>query len=156
LKSDFHYTRKKMADIKRGAKALWNGNLRNGTGKIETASGVLKQERYSFATRFGKEIGTNPEELIAAAHAACYSMAFANTLSNKGYQSEKVETHATCIFSEQKNGFRISGMHLQVEVQIQNIDEETLKKIAEEADAGCPVSNLLRNGLKIELSVSLA
>jgi osmotically inducible protein OsmC len=148
----------KSQDIKRKAKAIWSGDLRSGKGNINTESGVLKQVSYSFATRFinEKEKGTNPEELIAAAHAGCYSMAFANTLSGKGYKPEKIETNATCTLSKQEEGFRVTHMRLEVKGTIPDIDEKTLQEIAEEADKGCPVSNLLRNGLEIELSVSLA
>lgn len=92
-----------MADIKRTAKAVWNGDL-SGKGRIASSSGVLKDTPYSFATRFKDAPGTNPEELIAAAHAACYSMAFAHTLSSKGYQPERIETRAICSLSPQKGG----------------------------------------------------
>ena len=134
-----------MPDIKRKARAVWTGDLRTGKGSIDADSGVLEQVSYSFATRFMNEKGTNPEELIAAAHAACYSMAFANTLAEKGYQPEKIETRSTCIMSKQENGFRITGMQLEVRGKVPGIDEATLKKISKEADEGCPVSNLLRN-----------
>lgn len=144
-----------MSDIKRKARAVWTGDLRTGKGIIDADSGVLKQVSYSFATRFMNETGTNPEELIAAAHAACYSMAFANTLSNEGYQPNKIETRATCIMSKQENGFRITRMQLEVRGQVPDMDEATFKRIAKKADEECPVSNLLRNCLKIELSASL-
>jgi osmotically inducible protein OsmC len=145
-----------MSDIKRGAKAVWTGDLRTGKGLIDADSGVLRQVSYSFATRFMNETGTNPEELIASAHAACYSMAFADTLSGKGYRPEKIETRAICTMSKRGNGFRITRMRLEVRGQVPDMDEATFKEIAEKADEVCPVSNLLRSGLEIELSASLA
>lgn len=145
-----------MADIKRTAKAEWTGNLRYGKGRIDSESGVLKDARYSFRTRFEDTPGTNPEELIAAAHAGCYSMAFSHTLSEKGYRPERIETRATCIMSPQEGGgFGITAMHLQVRGQVPGIDEATFQEIAHEADRGCPVSNLLRGGATIELDVAL-
>jgi len=146
-----------MADIRRKAKAAWLGSLPRGQGHISTASGILEDERYTFGTRFEDAAGTNPEELIAAAHAACYSMAFAATLSAKGHRPERIETEATCILTPQEGGgWKITGMQLVVRGQVPGIDAATFKKIAKEADNGCPVSNLLRSGLTIELDVALA
>jgi osmotically inducible protein OsmC len=145
-----------MADIKRTASAAWFGDLRKGKGRVSSGSGVLKDQSYRFGTRFENEPGTNPEELIAAAHAACYSMAFAATLSDRGYEPERIETEATCILTSQEGGgWTITGMRLQVRGQIPGIDVATFKQIAEEADKGCPVSNLLRSGLTIDLDVAL-
>jgi osmotically inducible protein OsmC len=145
-----------MADIRRTAKAAWHGSLPKGTGEIGTESGVLEDERYAFGTRFEDAPGTNPEELIAAAHAACYSMAFAGMLGDKGYRLERIETEATCVLTRQEGGgWKITGMQLEVRGQVPDIDEVTFGQIAEEADKGCPVSNLLRSGLTIELDVAL-
>jgi osmotically inducible protein OsmC len=118
---------------------------------------VLEDVAYSFSTRFGNEPGTNPEELIAAAHAACYSMAFANTLASKGYEPQSIETQATCTLASQAGGgFKIAKMHLQVRGRVPGISQQLFEQIAEEADGGCPVSNLLRHGLEIEREVTLA
>jgi osmotically inducible protein OsmC len=145
-----------MADIKRTAKAVWNGDLRGGKGRIASSSGVLKDTPYSFATRFKDAPGTNPEELIAAAHAACYSMAFADTLSSKGYQPERIETHAICLLSPgEEGGFKITKMRLETRGQVPGIDETTFRQVAQEAERGCPVSNALRGGVEIELEASL-
>ena len=145
-----------MADIKRTAEAVWNGDLRSGNGRIASSSGVLKDTPYSFATRFEDAPGTNPEELIAAAHAACYSMAFAHTLSSKGYQPERIETRAICSLSPQKEGgFKITKMRLEARGQVPGIDEATFRQIAQEAERGCPVSNALRGGVAIELDATL-
>jgi osmotically inducible protein OsmC len=145
-----------MASIKRTAHAVWTGNLREGKGQMDTSSGALAAKPYSFHTRFEDEPGTNPEELIAAAHAGCYSMAFAATLGDKGYTPERIETHATCILTPKPGGgWAITGMHLRVRGKVPGLDEATFIAIAHEADKGCPVSNLLRSGLAIELDVAL-
>jgi osmotically inducible protein OsmC len=142
--------------ILRTASAHWNGNLKEGNGNISTESEVLTSQAYSFQTRFGDEMGTNPEELIAAAHAGCFSMAFASTLEKNGYQPEQIETIATCTLTpKETGGFQITKMHLQVNGRVPDIDEQTLRQLSEEADQGCPVSNLLRNGLDIEIEVAL-
>jgi len=145
-----------MADIKRKSEAVWEGRLRDGKGRISSGSGVLNDTAYSFVTRFEDKPGTNPEELIAAAHAACYSMALANTLDGKGYQPEQIETQATChLSSQQGGGFKISKMHLVVRGRVPGIDLQLFQQIAHEADGKCPVSNLLREGLEIEVEASL-
>jgi osmotically inducible protein OsmC len=145
-----------MAQLERRAGAVWEGDLRGGKGRISSESGVLEDVGYSFFTRFENESGTNPEELIAAAHAACYSMAFANTLAEKGYEPQSIETQATCtIASQEGGGFAITQMLLKVRGRVPGIDQELFERIAEEADGGCPVSNLLREGLKIKLEATL-
>jgi osmotically inducible protein OsmC len=146
-----------MADIKRTAEAVWHGDLRNGNGRIGTGSGVLKGTAYSFATRFEDEPGTNPEELIAAAHAACFSMAFSATLSSRGYRPQRIETRAICSLSRQEaGGFRITRMRLETRARVPDIDEMAFQQIAQEAEGGCPVSNALRGGVEIELDATLA
>ena len=145
-----------MAQLKRRAEAVWEGDLRGGKGRISSESGVLEDASYSFSTRFENEPGTNPEELIAAAHAACYSMAFANTLAEKGYEPQSIETQATCtLASREGGGFAITKMLLEVRGRVPDIDQELFQQVAEEADGGCPVSNLLREGLEIEREATL-
>lgn len=145
-----------MADIKRTADAVWNGELRGGRGEINSASGVLANTPYSFGTRFEQQPGTNPEELIAAAHAACYSMALAATLGRAGHQPQQVKTHAVCTLQpQQPSGFRITKMRLEVEGTIPGIDDQTFQQIARDAEQSCPVSNALRGGLEIELDAKL-
>lgn len=145
-----------MADIERTAEAVWNGDLRGGNGQISATSGVFHDAPYSFATRFEQKPGTNPEELIAAAHAACYSMAFAGTLGRKGYKPQQIHTRATCKLTPQPSGgFKITGMLLETRGQVDEMDEATFKQVAEEAEKSCPVSNVLREGLKIELNAAL-
>jgi osmotically inducible protein OsmC len=146
-----------MAEITRKAGVIWKGDLRSGDGLISLESQALHEQPYRFETRFGDQDGTNPEELIAGAHAACYSMAFASTLKKKGYQPERVDTRASCTLSPKEGGgFEITKMHLYVRGQVPGIDEKTYQQIAKEADKGCPVSNLLRPGLEIELEAELA
>ena len=146
-----------MANIKRRGQGTWWGGLREGKGVVSTESGALDKLAYSFSTRFENEPGTNPEELIAGAHAACYSMAFSATLEEKGYSPQSVETHATCVMSpKQGGGFEIIEMHLKVRGEVPGLDNETFVEIAHEADKGCPVSNLLRPGLTIKLDAALA
>jgi osmotically inducible protein OsmC len=135
--------------------AVWSGTLPEGEGTVSVESAVLRDEAYSFATRFEDKPGTNPEELIAAAHAGCYSMAIANALSEEGYQVDGIETRATIHLAKTEEGFAITKSALEVRGRVPDIDEETFKRVAEEADAACPVSNLLRPGLEIELEAKL-
>jgi osmotically inducible protein OsmC len=146
-----------MAKINRHGQATWWGTLREGKGAVSTESGALEALAYSFYTRFENEPGTNPEELIAGAHAACYSMAFSATLGNKGYTPKRIETHATCVMSPlEGGGFVITEMQLVVRGEVPGLDNDTFVAIAHEADGECPVSNLLRNGLTIKLDAALA
>ena len=144
-----------MAEIIRQAGAVWNGDLRKGSGVISTESTVLTQVPYSFSTRFENEPGTNPEELIAAAHAACYAMAFANTLAKKGYTPESIDIQADCVLEKQDAGFAITKMRLRARGVVPDIDSVTFAEVAREADKGCPVSNLLRPGVTIEHETEL-
>lgn len=137
-----------MADIQRSANAVWQGDLRGGNGKISTPSGVLNEDAYTFATRFENAAGTNPEELVAAAHAACFSMAFSGTLSRKGYHPEVLQTKATLSMEKTDAGFSITKMKLEVVGQVPSLDQATFQQIAEEAEKGCPISRLLRPGLQ--------
>ena len=145
-----------MAEILREGAAAWQGDLRGGKGIISTQSGALDEVSYSFGTRFEDKPGTNPEELIASAHAACYSMALAATLKRKGYEPESVETLAVCTLrSLKEGGWKIAKMQLNVRGRVPGLDQETFEEIAAEADQGCPVSNLLRCGLEISHRVNL-
>ena len=145
-----------MVDIERTGTAVWSGDLPSGEGTMSTGSAELQDAEYTFATRFKNAPGTNPDELIAAAHAGCYSMAFANVLSQKGYQVDAIETTATIHLSPQDGGFAITKSALEVRGRVSDIDEATFERLAEEADGECPVSNLLRPGLEIELKAMLA
>lgn len=133
-----------MANIERTASAVWNGNLREGNGQISTNSGALREASYSFGTRFEQAPGTNPEELLAAANAACFSMFLASTLAKQGYQPERIETRATCIMEpQQPSGFKITRMRLQTEAKVDGIDEAAFQEAVKASEKGCPVSQAL-------------
>ena len=142
-------------EIIRQAGAVWEGNLPEGKGKISSESTVLSEVPYSFSTRFEDEPGTNPEELLAAAHAACYAQAFANTLDQKGYTPEDIDVYAACTLMKKKEGFEITEMKLRARGVVPGIDADTFAKLAEVADKHCPVSNLLRPGVSIEIDTEL-
>lgn len=145
-----------MAKINRKAGAIWNGDSRSGKGLISTESRTLFEEPYTHKMRFEGEVtGTNPEELIAAAHAACFSMALASTLKKKGYEPEQIETTATITLTSENGKNEITDMKLHVRAYAPGMDETTLNDIILDADAHCPVSNLLRNGLKIHIESEL-
>jgi lipoyl-dependent peroxiredoxin len=140
-----------MAAIERTASGVWRGDLKTGSGAINATSGVLRDTPFSYATRFENARGTNPEELIAAAHAACFSMAFANYLSTQGHRPLEISTRATISL---ENGV-IGKMHLATQGKVPGMTEAAFKQYAAEAEKKCPVSNLLRNGLKITLDAEL-
>jgi osmotically inducible protein OsmC len=140
-----------MAAIERTASAVWRGDLKAGSGGINATSGVLRDTPFTYATRFENARGTNPEELIAAAHAACFSMAFANYLSMQGHRPMQISTRATVSL---ENGV-IGKMHLVTEGQVPGMNEAAFRQYASEAEKKCPVSNLLRHGLTITLEASL-
>jgi osmotically inducible protein OsmC len=141
-----------MAAILRTANGTWHGDLKSGKGTIDApSSGVLKDAPFTFATRFENAKGTNPEELIAAAHAACFSMAFSNYLSQKGHVPDTIATKATISLEAGK----IFAMHLETRGRVAGLDNATFKKLADEAEKNCPVSNLLRPGLTITLDAAL-
>jgi osmotically inducible protein OsmC len=144
-----------MAGIQRTAEAEWKGNLREGSGTITSPSGVLTSTPYSFGTRFENTPGTNPEELVAAAHAACYSMAFANTLAEKGYDPQSIQTRAIATLTVGEAGARITKMRLITRGKVPGLDAETFAQIAVEAERGCPVSNALRAVPVIEVEATL-
>lgn len=141
-----------MAAIQRTSTGVWKGDLKSGSGEIASSSGVLHGAQFTFATRFENAKGTNPEELIAAAHAACFSMAFANYLSEQGHQPEEISTQATISLEAGS----INKMHLSTTGRVPGVDAESFKRLAEEAEKKCPVSNLLRPGLEITLNAVLA
>ena len=142
-----------MADLERKADAVWHGNLKEGKGTITASSGIFKDVPYSFATRFENAPGTNPEELIAAAHAACYSMALANLLSSKDHQVHHVRTQAICYMSS-SSPRQITKIRLQTKAKVEDIDNATFQTNADEAKRTCPVSMALAS-VPIELDASL-
>lgn len=144
-----------MANIERTASAHWHGSLREGTGKISSSSGVLQDVPYTYSTRFEQAPGTNPEELLAAAHAACFSMALSGALVRKEYTVHNIYTTATCVLEPQPGGgHKITTMRLVTRATVEDVTPESFKEIAEAAKAGCPVSGALA-ALKIELDATL-
>ncbi len=136
--------------MKQKASAQWQGTLKEGTGTISTGSGALVDKPYSFKTRFEGEQGTNPEELIGAAHAGCFSMAFSMILGMAGFTPDKIATSATITLEPKDGGFAITASHLDVTATILGIDEATFQDLAGKAKAGCPVSKLLNATITME------
>jgi osmotically inducible protein OsmC len=139
---------------KRSARAVWEGNLAKGTGRVSLESGLFRGP-YSFGSRFRTGAGTNPEELIAAAHAACFSMALSALLSEDGYAVESIDTSASVNIEEVEGSYEITSINLQTEAKVSDIDSKTFKEYAEKAKNGCPVSKALRAVRKIELEARL-
>jgi osmotically inducible protein OsmC len=145
-----------MMDKLRKAGVLWTGDLKDGSGIVSTESKALFEQPFTYRMRFEDEPGTNPEELIAAAHASCFSMALASTLAKHGYEPIRTDTTATCILTEKNGGgHEISSMRLHIRAEAPGMDETTFRKLIMEADEACPVSNILRNGLEIEIGATL-
>lgn len=130
--------------MKRNASAEWKGGLKDGKGTISTDSGVLADTQYSFSTRFEDGKGTNPEELIAAAHAGCFSMAFSGQLGQAGLTAESIRTTASVRLEKTDSGFAITAVHLEVKAKVPGADQQAFQTAANNAKAGCPVSKLLK------------
>ena len=130
--------------MKRKASAHWQGGLKDGKGTISSESGVLSKTQYSFSTRFEEGIGTNPEELIAAAHAGCFSMALSGQLGNAGMTPTSIDTNATVTMEKLDAGFTVTGVHLDVTVKIPGADKTAFEEAAQKAKEGCPISRLLK------------
>ncbi len=129
--------------MKHKASAIWKGSLKDGSGTMSTGSGALSAKPYSFRTRFEGEPGTNPEELIGAAHAGCFSMALSMILGMAGLTPEKIETEATVTLEKVGDGFSVTESHLDVKASIPGVDDATFQDLAGKAKAGCPISKLL-------------
>lgn len=127
----------------RYGEARWEGGLKDGKGIISTESKVLNETAYSFHTRFENNPGTNPEELIGAAHAGCFSMAFAAQLEKEGFKAESIQTRATVTLDKVNGGFSISQINLNVEAKIPNISADKFNEISNNAKENCPVSKLM-------------
>lgn len=139
--------------MKRTASAVWNGGFKDGKGSISTQSGVLKNAQYGFNTRFEDGAGTNPEELIAAAHAGCFSMALSVQLGEAGLTADSINTTAAVTLEKLADGFTITAVHLQLTARIPGADQAQFETIANKAKVGCPVSKLLN--AKITLDAKL-
>ncbi len=139
--------------MKRKASAVWQGGLKDGKGTISTDSGVLSNTQYSFSTRFEDGAGTNPEELIAAAHAGCFSMALSGQLGQAGLTAESINTTATVRLEKTDAGFAITSVHLEVKAKIPGADPQAFETAANNAKAGCPVSKVLNAEITMEASL---
>ena len=129
--------------MKRKASAVWKGGIKDGKGTISTDSRVLSDTQYSFSTRFEEGNGTNPEELIAAAHAGCFSMALSGQLGSAGLTADRINTTAAVTLEKTEAGFTITAVHLDVSAKVPGSDEQTFETAANNAKAGCPISRLL-------------
>jgi lipoyl-dependent peroxiredoxin len=145
-----------MAQIQRTAEAVWQGDSRSGGGKVSTGSGAIRDQAYTWRMRFEDEPGTNPEELVAAAHASCFSMALAAGLSKAGFPPDSLHTHADLTMEQEPAGWTVTRIQLVVEGRVPGIDEATFQEYAGRAKDNCPISRLLAPGLKgIELTATL-
>lgn len=129
--------------MKRKASAVWNGELKTGKGTISTESKTLSNAQYSFTTRFESGVGTNPEELIAAAHAGCFSMALSAQLGEAGMKPEKIETSATVTMDKLEKGWTVTEIQLDVKAKVPGANPASFNKAANDAKTGCPISRLL-------------
>jgi osmotically inducible protein OsmC len=130
--------------MQRNASAHWSGGLKDGKGTLTAPSGVLKSTPYSFATRFESQPGTNPEELIAAAHAGCFTMALSAQLGNAGMTAQAIDTTASVTLEKVESGFAITAVHLEVKAKIPGGDKTKFEQAAKNAEEGCPVSKVLK------------
>ncbi|MFC6646255.1 OsmC family protein [Granulicella cerasi] len=128
----------------RTASAVWHGSLKEGEGKISTQSGTLKDTQYSFKTRFENGVGTNPEELIAAAHAGCFTMALSAQLTSAEHTPEDLATEATVTMETTEEGPTVTKIHLVTKAKVPGIDKEKFDELAKKAKEGCPISRLLK------------
>src|ERR1700748_515534 len=130
--------------MQRKASAVWQGDLKTGKGTISTDSGTLKQTQYSFSTRFENGVGTNPEELLAAAHAGCFTMALSGQLGTLGMTAQKLETTATVTLAKVGDAFGITKSHLELVAHIAGADKAKFDQAVKNAETGCPVSKLFK------------
>ncbi len=141
--------------MQRKASAVWQGGLKDGKGSLSTQSGVLKDTQYSFGTRFENGIGTNPEELIGAAHAGCFSMAFAAELGKAGITPAEIRTAATVTLEKTDAGFTVTESCLEMTAKIPGADQATVLAIANAAKAGCPISRLFNAKISLDAKFEL-
>lgn len=140
--------------IHKHGSAHWSGDIKRGKGTVSTESGVLNQQPYGFNTRFEGEKGTNPEELIGAAHAACFSMALSLMLGEAGYTADSIDTTADVSLDKTDSGFAISKVALQSKVTVAGIDPQQFDGIIQKAKAGCPVSQLLKAEITLDYKLN--
>ncbi|KIQ00959.1 MULTISPECIES: OsmC family protein [Pseudomonas] len=137
--------------MKKTASAHWQGGIKDGKGTISTQSGVLSEQPYGFNTRFEDKPGTNPEELIGAAHAGCFSMALSKELGEAGMTAESIDTKAEVTLDKQDGGFAITAVHLSLKAKVPGADRAAFEKAVETAKTGCPVSKVLNAEITLEV-----
>jgi osmotically inducible protein OsmC len=142
-----------MLKINRTASAAWSGGLRDGKGSISTESGALAAYPYSFAARFEGKKGTNPEELLGAAHAGCFTMALSLILGEAKLTAEQMDTTAKVTLEQVEGGFEISAVHLTLKAKIPGTDQKTFAELAGKAKAGCPLSKVLKANITLDASL---
>jgi len=135
--------------MKRTASAQWRGDLKSGSGTLTTASSTLSQTPYSFHSRFESGQGTNPEELLAAAHAGCFTMALSAQLAQAGLTADSLETTCTITFEKQPDGFAITSSHLDLQAKVPGATAEAFDQATQAAKAGCPVSKLYKTNISL-------
>jgi osmotically inducible protein OsmC len=135
--------------LKREANAVWTGGLKDGSGRLTSSSGVLRDTPYSFTTRFEQTPGTNPEELVAAAHAGCFSMALSGVLGESGLKAERIETRATVTLEKLEVGWTLTKIHLDLSARVPGADPAKLRAAADQAKAGCPISRVLKSEITL-------
>jgi osmotically inducible protein OsmC len=136
--------------MQRTAQAKWQGDLKGGNGSLSTASGVLSNTAYSFHSRFEQGKGTNPEELLAAAHAGCFTMALSNQLGQAGLKADSLETKCTVTIEQKEGGFAITSSRLELHARIPGATKDAFDKAANAAKAGCPVSKLFNTEITLD------
>jgi osmotically inducible protein OsmC len=141
--------------MKRKASAVWRGDLKSGKGNISTDSGVLKDTQYSFSTRFENGVGTNPKELIAAAHAGCFAMAFSAELGKVGLKPESISASATVMLEMLPGGPTVTESHLDVTARVPGADKNKVLEVANGAKAGCPISRVLNAKVTMDANVEV-
>ena len=139
--------------MKKKASAVWKGGIKDGGGVISTETGVLKDAPYGFKARFEDGPGTNPEELLGAAHAGCFSMALSLQLTNAGIPPERIETHAEITLDKIGDGFAITASHLVVKARVPGASAEKFAELAEAAKSGCPLSKVLNAKITMEATL---
>lgn len=139
--------------MKRSASAHWSGGIEDGQGTISTDTGALREAPYGFKSRFENGPGTNPEELIAAAHAGCFSMALSLGLGNAGLTADSIDTRAAVTLDKDGGGFSITSVHLDCKASIPGADAAAFQKIAQEAKLGCPVSKVLKATITLDATL---
>src|SRR5215467_8773055 len=140
--------------MQREATAVWNGGLKSGKGAVSGASGAFNQLAYSFRTRFENERGTNPEELIAAAHAGCFSMALSAQLERNGFTADEIRTVAKVSLEQKDGGWAITRVHLDVNGRVPNVTEDKFRELANAAKSGCPVSKVLNAEISLNAKLN--